>query len=124
MSLTAFRTLPATSRAEAMAVFHLMRNIGSSFFISVSVAEIVHATGANYSRLAEHISPFNRSLNLPWVVGSWSVETLPDIAKLAKEVNRQAAMIGYLNAFTMYMLASLAAIPFAWMLGRKRKPAL
>lgn len=120
MSLTAFRTLAPVIRAEAMAVFHLMRNIGSSFFISLSVAEIVRATGANYSRMAEFVSPFNRSLSMPWVVGSWSVETLPDLAKLAREVNRQAAMIGYLNAFTLYMLASLAAIPFAWLLGRKR----
>ncbi len=124
MSLTAFRTLPATSRPEAMAVFHLMRNIGSSFFISLSVAEIVRATGANYSRLSEHVSPFNRAFDLPWVIGSWSVESLPSLARLAREVNRQAAMIGYLNAFTLYMLASLCAIPFAWMLGRKRKPAV
>lgn len=121
MSLTAFRTLPAASRAEAMSIFHLMRNIGSSFFISLSVAEIISATGANYSRLAEHVSLYNRALTMPWVVGGWSVETLPDMAKIAKEVNRQAAMLGYLNAFTMYMLASLAAIPFAWMLGRYRR---
>ena len=121
MSLTAFRTLPATSRPEAMAVFHLMRNIGSSFFISLSVAEIVRATGANYSRLSEYVSPFNRALDMPWVVGSWSVESIPNLARLAREVNRQAAMLGYLNAFTLYMLASLAAIPFAWMLGRKRR---
>jgi DHA2 family multidrug resistance protein len=120
MSLTAFRTLPAASRAEAMAVFHLMRNIGSSFFISLSVAEIIRATGQNYSRLVEHVSPFNKAFDMPWVVGSWSTETLPDLAKLAREVNRQAAMIGYINAFTLYMLASLAAIPFAWVLGRKR----
>ncbi len=120
MSLTAFRTLPAASRAEAMSIFHLMRNIGSSFFISLSVAQIISSTGANYSRLAEHISPFNPAFTMPWVIGGWSVETLPDMAKIAREINRQAAMIGYLNAFTMYMLASLAAIPFAWMLGRLR----
>ncbi len=127
MSLTAFRTLAPQSRAEAMSIFHLMRNIGSSFFISLSVAEIIHATGANYSRLGEFLSPFNPALSMPWVVGAWSVETLPDIAKIAREINRQAAMIGYLNAFTLYMLASLAAIPFAWLLGafeRKRVRAL
>ena len=127
MSLTAFRTLSPSSRAEAMSIFHLMRNIGSSFFISVSVAEIIRATGANYSRLGEFLSPFNRALDMPWVAGSWSVETLPDIARIAREVNRQAAMIGYLNAFTLYMLASLAAIPFAWLLGaceRRRVLAL
>ena len=122
MSLTAFRTLAPASRAEAMSIFHLMRNIGSSFFISLSVAEIIRATGANYSRLGEHLSLYNPVLGMPWVVGGWSVETLPDLAKISREINRQAAMIGYINAFGLYMLASLAAIPFAWMLGRK-KPA-
>ena len=124
MSFSAFKTLAPAYRAEAMGVFHLMRNIGSSFFISLSVAEIVRATGANFSRLSEVVSPFNRSFNLPWVAGSWSVESLPDIARLAKEINRQAALIGYLNAFSMYMLASLAAIPLALLLGRpSRRPA-
>jgi DHA2 family multidrug resistance protein len=121
MSFAAFRTLAPRYRAEAMGVFHLMRNIGSSFFISLSVAEIVRATGANFSRMAEHVSAFNRSLNLPWVAGSWSVETLPDVARLAREINRQAALIGYLNAFTLYMLASLVAIPLALILGRRGK---
>ncbi len=122
MSFAAFRTLPAHYRAEAMGVFHLMRNIGSSFFISLSVAEIVRATGANFSRLSENVSSFNRSLDLPWVLGSWSVETLPDMARLAREINRQAALIGYLNAFSMYMLASLLAIPLALVLGRRGRP--
>ncbi|MGE0767844.1 MAG: DHA2 family efflux MFS transporter permease subunit [Hyphomicrobiaceae bacterium] len=122
MSFAAFRTLAPTYRAEAMGVFHLMRNIGSSFFISLSVAEIVRSTGANFSRLVENVSPFNRSLDLPWVVGSWSVETLPDMARLAREINRQAALIGYLNAFSMYMFASLCAIPLALLLGRPKRP--
>ena len=123
MSFAAFRTLAPRYRAEAMGVFHLMRNIGSSFFISLSVAEIVRATGANYSRMSESLSPYNRSLDLPWVAGSWSVETLPSIARLAAEINRQAALIGYLNAFSMYMLASLCAIPLALILGsRSKKP--
>jgi DHA2 family multidrug resistance protein len=116
--------LPIASRAEAMAVFHLMRNIGSSFFISLSVAEIVRATGANYSRLTENVSPFNRALDMPWVIGSWSTETLPGLAKLAAEINRQAALIGYLNAFMLYTLASLAAIPLALMIRGAKRSAI
>ena len=46
-------------------VFHLLRNIGSSFFISLSIAEIVRATGANYSRMTEMISPYNRRCRCP-----------------------------------------------------------
>lgn len=121
MSLTAFRSLAAESRAEAMSIFHLMRNIGSSFFISLSVAEIIRSTGENYSRLGEHVTSYNKAFNIPWVAGSWSIETLPDLAKLAREINRQAALIGYINAFTLYMIASLAAIPLAWLLGQMRR---
>ena len=120
MSLAAFHTLPAQSRAEAMAIYHLVRNIGSSFFISLSVAEIVETTTANYSRLAESVSVHSRTLELPWVVGAWGVGTLPDLAKLAKEINRQAAMIGYLNAFVMYGVASAAAIPFILLMRSRR----
>ena len=42
-----------------------MRSIGTSFFISISVAEVVRASGANYSRMTEMISPFNKTLGLP-----------------------------------------------------------
>ena len=46
-------------------MYHLLRNIGSSFFISICVAEIVRATGANYSRLAEMVNPYNRRWPCP-----------------------------------------------------------
>ena len=69
LSVVAFDTLAPSDRAEASAVFHLLRNIGSSFFISLSIAEIVRATGANYSRMTEMISPYNTTLSLPWVTG-------------------------------------------------------
>ena len=52
-----------SDRAEASSVFHLLRNIGSSFFISLSIAEIVRTTGANYSRMTEMISPYNTALS-------------------------------------------------------------
>jgi hypothetical protein len=47
----------------------LLRNIGSSFFISLSIAEIVRASGANYSRMTEMITPYNRALTAPGVTG-------------------------------------------------------
>jgi DHA2 family multidrug resistance protein len=122
MSLAAFRTLPVESRAEAMAVFHLMRNIGASFFISLSVAEVVRASGANYSRLTETVTPYNRALDVPGIMGGWTVDTLPGLAKLAAEMNRQAVMIGYLNAFMMYTAACLAAIPLVLLVRRGSKP--
>jgi DHA2 family multidrug resistance protein len=118
---TAFLTLDHSLRPEGIAVLHLMRSIGSSFFISVSVAEIVRTTGANYSRLAEHVSPYNKTLSLPSTMGEWSTETAGGLARIATEINRQAALLGYMNAFVMYTAVSIIAIPLVLMLGGRRK---
>ena len=119
LTIATFATLDRRLMPEAMALFHLLRNIGSSFFISVCVAEIVRATGANYSRLSEMITPYNRSLDLPWVMGAWTTESTLGLARLAKEINRQAAMIGYTNAFTYYTATSAVAILLS-LLAKKR----
>jgi DHA2 family multidrug resistance protein len=120
IATSAFWTLDPHLRADGVAVFHLMRNIGSSFFISISVAEVVRATGANYSRMTEFVTPFNKTLSLPSVMGSWTVESLAGLAGLAREINRQAALIGYLNAFWMYTAVSAMAIPLVFMVRRPR----
>jgi DHA2 family multidrug resistance protein len=120
LTMVAFDTLPPAARAEASSVFHLLRNIGSSFFISISIAEIVRTTGANYSRMTEMITPFNPVLTMPSLIGSWNFDTAAGLAKVANEINRQAAMIGYLNAFTMYAATSAIAVVVCLLARRKR----
>lgn len=120
ITAVAFGTLDAKHYAEASAIFHLLRNIGSSFFISLSIAEIVRTSGANYSRMTEMISPYNRALTTPGLTGGWNFDTVPGLAKVAKEIGRQSMMIGYLNAFTMYTVTSGLAVLFVLMVrGRK-----
>src|SRR6478735_7090754 len=112
LTVLTFRTLDSRYTAEAMSLFHLLRNLGSSLFISLSVTEIVRSTTMNYSRMTELVSPYNRALSVPGLMGGWSTETLQGLARLSKEIDRQAAMIGYLNAFGLYMAASAIAILF------------
>jgi DHA2 family multidrug resistance protein len=121
LTLATFRNIGPTDLAEATAVYHLLRNIGSSFFISICVAEIVRATGANYGRMVELVNPFNRVLDLPWAMGGWDVDSLQGLAKLSREIGRQAAMIGYINAFGLYTLASALAVPLILMVGRRAR---
>ena len=121
LSVVAFDTLEPSHRAEAASVFHLLRNIGSSFFISLSIAEIVRTTGANYSRMTEMISPYSMALSLPWSTGAWDVESAPGLARVAKEITRQSAMIGYLNAFAMYTVASALAVALVLVVRRRSR---
>lgn len=111
LTVITFATLEPERRAEAMAMFHLLRNFGSSLFISIAIAEIVRSTAANYARMTEFVSLHNRALELPWVMGAWSIETLPGLARVADEIERQSAMIGYVNAFVLYTAVSAAVIP-------------
>ncbi len=122
MTVVTFATLAPEHRPEAMSMFHLLRNFGSSLFISIAVAEIVRATGTNYARMTEAISPYNKVWNMPWATGAWSIESIEGIAKVASEIARQATMLGYVNAFLMYALVAAAGIPFC-LLARLPKKA-
>jgi DHA2 family multidrug resistance protein len=124
MTVMAFATLKPEDRAETTAVFHLLRNMGSTFFISVAVAEIVAATGTNYARLTEFASPFNDVFLWPWASGAWSIDTTEGLAQLSREMTRQATMLGYKNAFLLYTVACLIAMPLCLLSSRaKAKPA-
>jgi MFS transporter, DHA2 family, multidrug resistance protein len=124
LTLVTFSTTSAANLAEGTAIYHLLRNIGSSFFISICVAEIVRSTGVNYGRLVELVNPYNKALALPWVTGAWDVESVQGLARLSKEIGRQAAMIGYINAFGLFTLASALAVPLILLIGRRAKARL
>lgn len=121
ITVVAFDTLDQKHIAEASSIFHLLRNIGSSFFISLSIAEIVRATGANYSRMTELITPYHEALKNPDVTGAWTFDTVPGLARVAKEIARQASMIGYLNAFAMYTATSALAVVFVLLIRRRAR---
>jgi len=121
LTLVTFSTISSANLAEGTAVYHLLRNIGSSFFISICVTEIVRATGTNYSYMVEMITHYSRALAFPWVTGGWDVESVGGLARLSKEINRQAAMLGYINAFGFYTLCSALAVPLVLLVGRSRR---
>ena len=112
LSVVTFASLAPARLAEASALFHLLRNYGSSIFISLSVMAVVRTGKVNYSEISEAINPFNEVLRFQSVMGLWNPETLPGLAALSREIGRQASMIGYANAFLMYTLVCLCAAPF------------
>ena len=109
-----FATLDRRHLNEATAVFHLLRYIAASAFVSVSVAIVLHTGQKNYARLTEFVSPFNELLADPAWLNPWNLDSLHGIAALSGEVGRQAFMIGYINAFTAYTVLSLAILPLVF----------
>ena len=121
LTVATFSTLPPEYRAEGSSVFHLLRNLGSSLFISVAVTEIIRTTGANYSRMTELATAYNKAWQLPWVTGAWTVDSLSGIARLSREITRQATMIGFTNAFVLYTVLSASAIPLCLLIRPPRR---
>ena len=120
LSIVAFATLPVRLFPDASSIFHLLRNFGSSIFISVSVLTVSRTGKISYSELSENISAFTDIARYPEVMGLWSFESVQGLAALGSEVNRQALMVGYANSFALYALAAFSAIPL--MLLVKIKP--
>jgi DHA2 family multidrug resistance protein len=116
MSVLAFATLPTSRVTEGMSFFHLLRNFGSSLFISASIVLLVRSTAENYATMTEKITPYSRALDDPNIVGQWSMNTLGGLVALSGEIHRQAAMIGYINAFYLFTIAAALAVPLAWMM--------
>lgn len=116
MTVLAFATLPAHQITEGSGVFTLVRNFGSSLYISVTVVLLVRSTAANYARLTEYITPYNKALSFPGLPGAWDLDGGAGLMRLANEIQHQAAMIGYINAFYLLALTAAAGVPLVWMM--------
>jgi DHA2 family multidrug resistance protein len=57
---------------------------------------------------------------MPWVSGAWNLEDARGLAALSREMTRQAAMIGYLDAFVFFIATSLVVLPLVFLIRIKR----
>lgn len=121
LTVAAFSTLNPVYLAESSAIFHLLRNLGSSIFISLSVATVVRSQGANYQRMTEFVTPYNENLE----ASAMTMDTVAGLAGISGEILRQAGMLGYLNAFALYTGACLVSLPLILMMrvAKKTPPA-
>jgi DHA2 family multidrug resistance protein len=116
MTVLAFATLPPARMTEGTGIFHLVRSFGSSLFISATVVLLLRSTSTNYSVFTEYLTHFNKVLAYPEVVGLWNMSTPAGLMAISDEMQRQAAMIGFINAFYFFAFTAAAAVPLAWLL--------
>lgn len=120
ITLVCFATLAPRYLAEATALFHLLRNLGSSIHISITVAVVVHTSKINYAELSTLVTPYSKSLQSPEVAGAFHAESAAGLAGLSGEISRQAAMIGYVNGFYLYALTGLLVLPLVFFVRRRQ----
>jgi len=122
ITVVAFSTLKSEYLDEGTALYHLIRNVGSSIYISFSVAIVMRTAGQSYSEMSHFASPFNDSFRMPWASGQWNMDSVEGLSHLSGEITRQAAMIGYLNSFQLFSLTAVLAMPLILLI-RWQRPA-
>ncbi|OYX31958.1 MAG: EmrB/QacA family drug resistance transporter [Caulobacterales bacterium 32-69-10] len=116
-----FATIPGHLRTDASSLFTLVRNIGSSVGISIIGAIQLNNIGAARSSLAEHIRPDNPLIGA--LGGPYNLDSQTGLALLNAEVNRQAAMIAYVDAFYLTGLLCLACVPLLLLVRSAKRQA-
>jgi DHA2 family multidrug resistance protein len=102
----------------------LFRNLGSSFGISAITTILARNIQTSHADIGANVTSFNG----PGVDPAAAAAMFGDagtamLAMLDGEVNRQAAMVAYLDNFYMLFWMMLCFVPLAWVLKRPRMMA-
>ncbi|MEM7251627.1 MAG: DHA2 family efflux MFS transporter permease subunit [Pseudomonadota bacterium] len=111
MAVLIFATLEPRLITQGSALFNMLRNLGSSVFISLSVVVLIHTSAQTYDRFRDGIAPYSERFSLP-ITGDWQLSNFSGLANLSHEMQRQADMVGYTNAFYLFAAAAFATLPF------------
>ena len=111
LSIVTFATLPKPLVPDGTAIFHLFRNIGSSVFISISIAWVLRSSRISYAEMAPNISYFSEAFRMPGVAMTLDGNNAGQMARIGREAARQATMIGYLDGFMLFTVSAAIAVP-------------
>lgn len=122
LSLIAFATLSDRMRTEAGALLTLIRNIGASVGVSVTIAALTVSAQTNQSYLVEKFTLFSP---MRWLQSGVTPGANPSTAMLMGEIGRQALGIAYANDFFILAACTLLAAPLIpWLHnGKSIKPS-
>ncbi|MEY4270928.1 MAG: hypothetical protein RLZZ58_2144 [Pseudomonadota bacterium] len=121
VNMLAFATLAPHHRTDGTTLMTLFRNLGSSFGISAITTILARNIQTSHADIGANVTSFN----VPGVDPASAAAMFGDagtamLAMLDGEVNRQAAMVAYLDNFYMLFWMMLCFVPLAWVLKRPR----
>ena len=124
LNTLAFATLPADLRTDASGFYMLLRNLGGSIGISMSVGVLARQAQVSHADIGAKLS----MTDMPWANGAIGKAIGGDaiVAMLDASVNKQAAMIAYIDVFTLMFWITVAIMPLVLLLRRPelRGPAV
>ncbi len=117
MNIIAFATLEPEYRPDGASLLNLMRNLGSSFGISIVMAMLSRNVQTSHADIATHIT----SYNLPGIDPATTADRFGELGTvflqmIDAEINRQALMIAYIDNFHAMAIFILCVAPLSLLL--------
>jgi DHA2 family multidrug resistance protein len=121
LSLAVFSTLPSTLRNEGAAMYALTRNLGNAIGISVLQRQMIHYTAQSQSTMVEGVRPDNPVIG--YARPDLDFASVEAMSRMAREIARQASMVGYVGVYQLCCVLTLAALPLVLLMRRSRPRA-
>jgi DHA2 family multidrug resistance protein len=122
LSTVAFSTLPQRLAAEAAGIYSVMRTVGSSIGISIVATLMTNHTQVAWHNLDGNLNPFNPAVAEYLRGMQLDINSAQAPLLLARELGRQANMIGMLDAFVLVTWSFALMLPLVFVM-RYRHPA-
>lgn len=123
LQTSAFATLAPALRTDGSSLLNLFRSVGSSIGISIATVMLARNMQVSHADLAQHVTSAT--------VGAFDLSALDQYQSMGDaalgmidlEIQRQAAMVAYIDDYYMMMWMSLAAIPMVFLMRKTQGPA-
>jgi DHA2 family multidrug resistance protein len=115
-----FPNLAQSQRVEAASMLNLVRSIGASIGISIGLTLLTRTAAGARAQMVEHVTPYNQAFNYADLVRNWDLQSLSGLAQVQRQVELQAAMIGYNADFRLLALGALLTMPLLLLIRKKK----
>ncbi len=123
LQVSAFATLSPRLRTDGSSLLNLMRSLGASAGISWMTVLLARNIQTSHADLGSNITAATGSLVDVSTIDRFQALGDTAMSLIDAEVNRQAAMIAYVDDFWLMMWITLAAAPLTLLMRRNRAPA-
>ena len=120
LNTSAFATLAPLLRTEGASLLNLMRSMGASVGISIVTALLGQNLQRSHAELAGHVTASATDAIDFSTMDRFQAAGEAVLRMIDGEVNRQAAMIAYIDNFYLMAWLSFAAIPLVLLMRRSR----
>ncbi len=122
LSTVAFMTLPDSARVEASGLFSLLRTIGSSIGISITMTIYSRYSQIAWNQLGGNIQPFNPAVQQYLEHLHLNIHQPQAAMLLGNELLKQSQMISFVNVYAFIMWSFLLMLPLVFLLKKNQTP--